>query len=266
FSHEHARYRAYRWNEDGLLGISDRHQRICFALALWNGHDPILKERLYGFTGNEGNHGEDVKEYYFYLDSTPTHSYMKSLYKYPQAAFPYAKLLEENARRGRLDPEYELADTGIFAENRYFDVLVEYAKNTPEDILIRITVSNRGPDPATLEVLPTVWFRNTWSWGCGDPRPSLRQRDAECVQLDEPYYGKRWLFAETNSEWLFTENESNAQRLWKIPNGHSWVKDAMHDYIVRGCPHCTNPAREGTKAAARHRLSVAPGESEVIRL
>src|SRR5687768_14922004 len=173
FPHDQARSRAYRWNEDGLLGISDRHQRICFALALWNGRDPILKERLFGLTGSEGNHGEDVKEYYFYLESTPTHSYMKGLYKYPQAPFPYAELVEENRHRGRNEPEFELADTGVFTDNRYFDVVVEYAKADCDDILVRITIANRGPEAATIDALPTIWFRNTWSWQDEVTRPSL---------------------------------------------------------------------------------------------
>ena len=208
FPHDHARSRAYRWNEDGIAGISDRHQKICFALALWNGRDPILKERLFGLTGNEGNHGEDVKEYYFYLDSTPTHSYMKYLYKYPQAAYPYEQLLEENRRRGRREPEFELIDTGVFAENRYFDVQVEYAKATPDDLLIRITVINRAPEPARLDVLPTLWFRNTWSWGTGAARPVLQRASGPqpVVEISEPSYGTRWLACEGSPELLFTEN------------------------------------------------------------
>ena len=199
FPHEQARSRAYRWNEDGLLGICDRHQKICFALALWNGRDRILKERLFGLTGNQGNHGEDVKEYYFYLDSTPTHSYMKALYKYPQAAFPYEQLLEENRRRTRNDPEFELGDTGVFRESRYFDVYVEYAKSTPEDILVRILAVNRGPEAAPLDVLPTVWFRNVWSWGGSNgsdsvAKPGMRKVAPGTIELDEAYYGKRWLY------------------------------------------------------------------------
>jgi hypothetical protein len=201
FPHDHARSRAYRWNEDGLAGISDRHQFMCFALALWNGRDPILKERLFGLTGNEGNHGEDVKEYYFYLDSTPTHSYMKYLYKYPQTEFPYARLVEENRRRGRQDPEFELLDTGVFDQDRYFDVFVEYAKAASDDLLIRIEIVNRGPEPAELTVLPTVWFRNTWSWGLDVRRPRLRKgdslaaggHDVSVVELAHDYYGRRRL-------------------------------------------------------------------------
>jgi hypothetical protein len=241
FPHDHARSRAYRWSEDGLAGICDRHQRICFALALWNGRDPILKERLFGLTGNEGNHSEDVKEQYFYLDSTPTHSYMKCLYKYPQAEFPYADLLAENRRRTRADPEYELLDTGVFAQSRYFDVFVEYAKVAPEDILIRVVVCNRGPETATLHVLPTAWFRNRWSWGHTEERPELR---AGCggIELDEPYYGRRWLYTTGNPELLFTENESNAPRLW----GYG-VFQRRHRGI-----HCARQPGGGQSRAARH--------------
>ena len=214
--HDHARSKAYRWNEDGIAGISDRHQKICFALALWNGHDPILKERLFGLTGNEGNHGEDVKECYYYLDSTPTHSYMKFLYKYPQAEFPYARLVEENRSRDKQDRELELVDTGVFAENRYFDVFVEYAKASVEDILARITVVNRGPDAATLHLLPTVWFRNVWSWAPGATKPGLRRCSSESavLELNEPTYGKRWMVFEGSPDLLFTENNTNNRRLY----------------------------------------------------
>src|SRR6516225_843124 len=204
--HDHARSRAYRWNEDGIAGICDRHQYICFALALWNGRDPILKERLFGLTGNEGNHGEDCKECYFYVDSTPTHSYMKYLYKYPQGEFPYEKLLEENRNRGRDQKEFELTDTGVFNESRYFDVFVEYAKASCEDILIQITVANRGPETDTLHLLPTIWFRNTWSWGKGIDRPELRAASADTIELDDLQYGKRWLTCGGTPELLFTEN------------------------------------------------------------
>ena len=217
--HDHARSRAYRWNEDGLAGICDRHQKICFALALWNGRDPILKERLFGLTGNEGNHAEDVKECYFYLDNTPTHSYMKYLYKYPQKAFPYEDLLAETRRRGRGQPEYELTDTGVFDENRYFDVVVEYAKGSPEDILVRIEVANRGPEAAELHVLPTMWFRNTWSWGRGDPRPELHAVSDSDIELNEPQYGRRWLRAGGSPELLFTENETNTRKLFGYVDG-----------------------------------------------
>ena len=216
FPHDHARSRAYRWNEDGLAGICDRHQRICFAIALWNRRDPILKERLFGLGGNEGNHGEDVKEYYFYLDSTPTHSYMRFLYKYPQAEFPYAQLVEENRRRGKDSPEFELLDTGVFAEDRYFDVEVEYAKADPEDLLISIHVSNRGPQAADIDLLPTIWFRNTWSWQHPAERP-LATADvgaARAIALVEPMYNERWLHCEGAPALLFTENETNYARLY----------------------------------------------------
>ncbi len=203
-AHDHARSKAYRWNEDGIAGISDRHQKICFSVAMWNGRDPILKERLFGLTGNEGNHGEDCKECYFYLDSTPTHSYMKYLYKYPQAAFPYQRLVEENRNRGRDAREFELIDTGVFEESRYFDVFVEYAKASGDDILIKVNVANRGPEAAELHLLPTIWFRNTWSWGQDVRRPKLRAVSENTIELDEPQYGKRWLACEGASELLFT--------------------------------------------------------------
>src|SRR6476659_11460225 len=213
FPHEHARSRAYRWNEDGLAGISDRHQRICFALALWNGRDPILKERLFGLTGSEGNHGEDVKECYFYTDSTPTHSYMKFLYKYPQAAFPYSDLVEENRRRGKDQPEYELINTGVFDADRYFDVFVEYAKESPEEVLIQISIHNRGPEPAEIHVLPTLWFRNRWSWNGSTRRPSLHAIDGQAgaVQAGEDELGIRYFYCDEDPQLLFTENETNAR-------------------------------------------------------
>jgi hypothetical protein len=275
FPHDHARSRAYRWGEDGLGGISDRHQRVCFALALWNGRDPILKERLFGLTGNEGNHGEDVKEYYFYLDSTPTHSYMKFLYKYPQAAFPYTQLVEENRKRGKRDPEFELMDTGVFEENRYFDVFMEYAKASPEHILIKITAWNRGPEEAQLDLLPTMWFRNLWSWGHKHARPKLwRVNDypegdhpgAAVVAAQEDRYGARWLLAEGAAEMLFTENETNMERLFGIPNGTPYVKDSFNDYLLHGARDAVNPAQLGTKCAAHYRARIAPGASVTLRL
>src|SRR6476469_857111 len=219
FPHDHARSRAYRWGEDGLGGISDNHQRLCFAVALWNGRDPILKERLFGLTGHEGNHGEDVKEYYFYLDSTPTHSYMKYLYKYPQAAYPYGDLVETNRRRSRQELEYELLDTGVFDEDRYFDVFVEYAKASAEDILVQITVYNRGPEAAKLHVLPTVFFRNVWSWEEGAPRPELRQEGdtGAVIAASHPDLGQRFFYAEGANALLFTENETNTERLFSRP-------------------------------------------------
>jgi len=266
FPHDHARSRAYRWNEDGLLGISDRHQRICFALALWNGRDPILKERLFGLTNAEGNHGEDVKECWFYLDATPTHSYLKALYKYPHAEYPYAQLLAENRRRERGQPEYELLDTGVFDDGRYFDVFVEYAKADVEDILIEITVFNRGPEEARIDLLPTIWYRNTWSWD-GSERPALAADGASGrIRADVPEYGPRWLHAEPDAELLFTENETNMERMFQSPNPSPYVKDAFHAYLVGGRADAVNPARRGTKAAAWTRLAVAAGGSARVRL
>src|SRR6266446_9369108 len=268
-SHDQARSRAYRWNEDGLAGISDRKQNICFALALWNERDPILKERIFGLTGNEGNHGEDVKEYYFYLDSTPTHSYMKYLYKYPQAEFPYGQLVEENRRRGKNQPEFELLDTGVFNEDRYFDVFVEYAKADTEDILVKITVANRGPEAVSLRLLPTVWFRNTWSWGGRERRPELHQASPApnpVIELNHDQPGNRWLHCEGSPELLFTENETNARRLFGVENRTAYVKDGINDYVVHGSADAVNPEHAGTKAAAHYKLTVGAGETVVIRL
>ncbi len=265
FPHDHARSRAYRWNEDGLAGLCDRHQKICFAVALWNGRDPILKERPFGLTNSEGNHGEDVKEYWFYLDATPTHSYGKVLYKYPQAEYPYARLLEENRRRGPAEPEYELLDTGIFAESRYFDVFVVYAKGSPEDVLIEITAFNRGPEAAELDLLPTIWFRNTWSWD-GSARPSLAAAPQGPIVLDEPTYGRRYLHCAPGSELLFTENDTNTERIFGVPNALPYVKDAFHRYVVEGRKDAVNPARRGTKAAARQRGMIPAGGSARMRL
>jgi hypothetical protein len=276
FPHEHARSRAYRWGEDGIGGISDRHQILCFAIALWNGRDSILKERIFGLTNSEGNHGEDVKEYYFYLDSTPTHSYMKFLYKYPQWEFPYRQLLEENRRRGQGDVEFELIDTGVFAENRYFDVLVEYAKSSSEDILIRLTATNRGPEAADLHLLPTLWFRNTWSWGQGAPgdrpeRPSLRERagvepGTAVVEAVCREYGTRYLVCKAPGEMLFTENETNLQRLFGVENPTPFVKDGIGECVIRGRREAVNPDQMGTKAAARYRFTIAPGGNVTIKL
>jgi hypothetical protein len=265
--HDQARSKAYRWNEDGIAGISDRHQKICFAVALWNGRDPILKERLFGLTGNEGNHGEDCKECYYYLDSTPTHSYMKYLYKYPHAAYPYQRLVEENRNRGRDQREFELADTGVFDEGRYFDVFVEYAKDGPENILVRISVANRGPEAAEIHLLPTVWFRNTWSWGYDVRKPSLKlcNEDPAVMELTEPDYGKRWLLAEGAPELVFTENETNAGRLYGQPNG-SVSKDGINDYVVHGALNAVSADRKGTKAAAYYRITVAAGDTATVRL
>jgi hypothetical protein len=266
-SHDHSRSRAYRWGEDGLAGISDDKQQLCFAVALWNGKDPILKERLFGLTNSEGNHGEDVKEYYFYLDSTPTHSYMKYLYKYPQAAYPYDDLVKTNRNRGRQGLEYELLDTGVFNQDRYFDVFVEYAKASPEDILIQITVTNRGPEPATLHVLPTIWFRNTWSWGGDVPRPVLKQIEGNGpIAVSHAELGERFFYAEGAQTLLFTENETNTERLVHVPNRTPYVKDGIHNYIVRGRQTAVNPEKTGTKAVAHYPLTVAAGASEVLRL
>jgi hypothetical protein len=268
FPHAHARSRAYRWNEDGLAGMSDRHQRICFALALWNGRDEMLKERLFGVSGKEGNHGEDVKECYYYLDNTPTHSYMKYLYKYPQRAFPYAELVQESQRRTRLDPEYELLDTGIFDDDRYFDVFVEYAKAAAEDILIRITAINRAPEAATLHLLPTIWFRNRWSWRPGFPKPRLHASSTHdnIIALKEPYYGQRWLICEQDPELLFTDNETNAHCLFNVEISPRYAKDGINDRVVGGLLDSVNPAREGTKASAWYVRELAAGESVTWRL
>ncbi len=277
FPHEHARSRAYRWNEDGMAGISDRNQYLCFALALWNGKDRILKERLYGLSGTQGNHGEDVKEYYFYLDSTPTHSYMKMLYKYPQKVFPYAELISESMRRGYKDPEYELLDTGIFNEDRYFDVFVEYAKADQEDILIKISVHNRGPEAASCHVLPTVWFRNTWSWGYPDgpmkdveEKPHLMrvegQKENSIIAAHHSDLGVYYLYAEGAPELLFTENETNHHLLWGTSNASPYVKDAFHRYLIDGEKNAVNPKMEGTKGTALYFQEIPPGKSVSFRL
>jgi mannosylglycerate hydrolase MGH1-like protein/glycosyl hydrolase family 63 len=268
FSHDQARSRAYRWNEDGIAGISDRRQTVCFALALWNEQDPILKERLFGLTGNEGNHGEDVKEYYFYLDSTPTHSYMKYLYKYPQRAYPYGQLVEVNRARGKQDAEFELADTGVFDGNRYFDVFVEYAKASSEDILIKITAINRGDVSAPLHLLPTIWFRNTWSWSPDAEHPMLCKLAGHraAIALEHPESGRRTLRAEGEPDLLFAENETNARRLFGVDNRSPFVKDGINDFVVNGAAGAVNPMQTGTKAACHYRGSVAPGAAMVVRL
>jgi hypothetical protein len=275
FPHDHARSRAYRWGEDGLLGITDRECRLCFSLALWNGRDPILKERLFGLTGPEGNHGEDVKELYYYLDSTPTHSWMRALYKYPQAAFPYARLLDENRRRGLAGREFELPDTGIFDEGRYFDIQAEYAKSAPDHILIRLTVSNRGPDPATLHLLPTLWFRNLWTWGCTrehvSEKPELRLTGTGSMAADHENLGNfEFRFAPSSGGVqpvaLFTENETNASRLWGAGNASPYVKDAFHRYVVDGEKAAVNPAQTGTKAALLYALEIPAGAGQTVDL
>ncbi|MBD2462699.1 glucosidase [Oscillatoria sp. FACHB-1407] len=274
FPHDQARSRAYRWGEDGIAGISDNHQRLCFAIALWNGVDPILKERFFGLTGNQGNHGEDVKEYYFYLDSTPTHSYMKMLYKYPQAEFPYARLVEENQRRGRRDPEFELINTGVFDDNRYFDVLVEYAKATTDDILIQISITNRGDEAKPIHLLPTLWFRNTWTWNHSE-KPVLRAVQSNTsvgvVEALHPQLGQFHLYCNTtNGEpsipLLFTENETNFQRIFGVENASPYVKDGINNYVVQGQTDAVNPAQVGTKAAAYYTLTIGAGETQTIQL
>jgi hypothetical protein len=275
FTHDQARSRAYRWGEDGLGGISDDHQRLCFALALWNGQDPILKERAFGLANSEGNHGEDVKEYYFYLDSTPTHSYMKYLYKYPQAAYPYTDIVTTNRGRGKHEPEYELLDTGVFDDNRYFDVFVEYAKASPDDVLIRISVCNRGPDAAPLHVLPTLWFRNTWSQAGGGSKPALtkvgfaghavvhaRHSDAMFQESLADYF----LYCDADVPLLFTENETNNARLFGSANASPYVKDGIHNFVVHGEATAVNPAHEGTKVSAHYQVSVGAGKTQVIKL
>lgn len=275
FPHDHARSRVYRWGEDGLLGFTDRECRVCFAIALWNGRDPILKERLFGLTGPEGNHGEDVKECYFYLDATPTYSYCKALYKYPQAEFPYSRLVTENARRGKLDPEFELADTGLFDGGRYFDVQVEYAKASPDDLLIRITVSNRGPEPARLHLLPTLWARNTWSWGTRHegywPRPKFAVAGPGQVTAEHASLGTFVLAAGPGSDGrpptlLFTENETNRERLYQVADAVPYVKDAFHDYLIHGKTDAANPAQTGTKTAAVYLLDIPVGGEAVVCL
>jgi hypothetical protein len=270
FSHDQARSRAYRWGEDGLAGISDDHQNLCFALALWNGKDPILKERLFGLTNSEGNHGEDVKEYYFYLDSTPTHSYMKYLYKYPQRAFPYDDLVATNKKRTRHDFEFELLDTGIFEGDRYFDVFVEYAKQSPEDILIKISIWNRGPEPASLHILPTLWFRNTWTYSEGGPRPLLRRlaslAGAHVVSASHPELGQRFLYCEGETPLLFTENETNNKRLFGTANQAPYVKDGINNCVVQGNLAEVNPGGKGTKVSPHYGLTILPGQCEVVRL
>lgn len=275
FTHDQARSRAYRWGEDGIAGISDNHQVLCFGLALWNGRDPILKERLFGVTNSEGNHGEDVKEYYFYLDSTPTHSYMKYLYKYPQAAYPYAELVDINRRRTRQEMEYELLDTGVFADDRYFDVFVEYAKAEPQDMLIRITVINRGPETAELQLLPTLWFRNTWSWAGGGAKPLLRNIGttgcgvivaSHADELFRESLDDCYLYCEGDAELLFTENETNNERLFGTPNAGPYVKDGINRFVVSGEQGAVNPEQTGTRAAARYRLTLEGGKSATVLL
>ena len=271
FTHDQSRSRAYRWSEDGLGGICDSQQLLCFALTLWNGRDPILKERAFGLTGHEGNHGEDVKEAYFYLDATPSHSYLHYRYKYPQRAYPYHRLLQENARRGRDQPPFQLIDTGIFNENRYFDIDVIYAKSNPETMLCRIRVTNRGPEAASLHLLPTLWFRNTWSWGYGTQRPQLIVADQteDIAWAIEGYcsgLGTYCLYGRNEAQLLFTENDSNTEKLWGQPNASRYVKDAFHRAVIDGEKQAVNPAMKGSKAAAWHRLRIEAGADACIEL
>ena len=273
FPHDQARSKVYRWNEDGLAGLCDKEQRLCFALALWNEHDPILKERLFGLTGSEGNHGEDVKEYYYYLDSTPSHSYMKMLYKYPQAAFPYGQLVEENRRRGKFELEYELLDTGVFNENRYFDILVEYAKNGPDDILIQISAANRGPEAAPLHLLPTLWYRNTWNWGYDDRKPNLSTgqpvpspSSQSLIKGQHHSLGDSYLYCDGATELLFTNNETNNERIYGTPDSTPFVKDGINNYIVNSQTGAVDPAQTGTKAAAHYIVMIEPGATVSIKL
>ena len=270
FSHDQARSRAYHWGEDGIAGFSDDKQILCFALALWNGKDPILKERMFGLTNSEGNHGEDVKEYYFYLDNTPTHSYMKYLYKYPQAEYPYSNLIETNRRRSRGATEYELLDTAVFDEDRYFDVFVEYAKESPTDILIQVSICNRGSEAATVDALPTLWYRNIWAWWPDAVKPSLRKvaapGDIRTIAASDSKLGDYFLYCEGKPSLLFTENETNNQRLFGSPNAAPYVKDGINDFVVAGRREAVNPRQEGTKAAAHYKLHVGPGETAIVRL
>ena len=276
FSHQDSLSRAYRWGEDGIAGICDNHQRLCFALAFWNEQDPIIKEKMFGLTGSQGNHGEDVKEYYFYLDNTPTHSYMKYLYKYPQSEYPYANLVQENQRRGFNDPEYELLDTGIFDKDKYFDIFIEYAKNTDEDILIRVTAYNRAQEEKPLHILPTLWFRNTWSWFKDAQKPVLKIYDQNdnysIIEADDSSLGKRWLYcnnpvrANSSSPLLFTENETNTELLFGQPNSSPYVKDGINNYVVNDNKGAVNPDRIGTKFAPHYQLSIPPGESRTVEL
>src|ERR1700761_3657766 len=268
FSHDQARSRAYRWGEDGLAGVCDEKQRLCLAIALWNERDPMLKERMFGLTNAEGNHGEDVKECYFYLDAMPTSSYLRMLYKYPQAEFPYADLVAVNGARGMSEPEYELLDTGIFDEGRYFDVEVEYAKAAPEDLLLQVTVHNRGPQDAVLHVLPTLWFRHTWSWAGGTERPVLRTVPAgggSVIRADDSERGPRWLCADAAVPVLVTENETNNERVFGSANETPYVKDGIDRAVVHGEASAVNPAGTGTKAALHYRLSVPAGGSTTVR-
>jgi hypothetical protein len=265
-THDMARSKAYRWGEDGIAGICDDQQRLCFSVALWNGQDPILKERLFGLSNREGNHGEDVKEYYYYLDNTPTHSYMKMLYKYPQQAFPYNQLIEENARRTHQQSEFELIDTGVFDDDRYYDVFVEYAKASPDDVLIQLTICNRGPQDATLHVLPQLWFRNTWSWGHDTDRPRLTVGTQRAIHISHKTLGNRCLFYDQQPDLLFCDNETNTERLYHSYAGDRFFKDGINDYLVHSYERAINPAMQGTKAAMHYTLTIPAGQQQTVRL
>src|SRR6266542_3221797 len=264
--HDHARSRAYRWGEDGIAGISDDQQRLCLSLALWNGKDPILKERIFGLTNNEGNHGEDAKELYYYLDATPTHSYLKMLYKYPQREFPYGRLVEENRRRGKDQPEFELLDTDIFDDDRYFDVFVEYAKADAEDILMLVTVHNRGPETATIHLLPQLWFRNAWSWKPGAKKPQLSLGRSGTVSVKHAELGDYTLHCEGKPDLVFCDNETNTRRLYGQSDAQGFFKDGFDEYVVHGNQSAVNPNRTGTKAGALYRLTIPAGGSSSVRL
>ncbi len=264
--HDQARSRAYRWGEDGLGGFGDRQGQLCFALALWNGRDSILKERLFGLTNGQGNHGEDVKEYYFYLDNTPTHSYMRWLYKYPQQAFPYTQLVEENAQRNKYQPEFELLDTGVFDQDHYFDVVAEYAKASADDLCIRIHVTNRGAETAAIDVLPTLWFRNIWTWTGSNKQAQISKSADGIIKANNQHYGDFWLFCNRNPPLLFTENETNLQRLYGSTNASPYVKDAFHEYIIHNQQDAINPKQIGTKVAAHYHLEIAAGQTQTIQL
>ncbi len=265
FPHDHARSRAYRWGEDGLAGFCDDHCEMCLGVALWNERDPILKERVFGLNNEEGNHGEDVKECYWYLDALPTHSYLKMLYKYPQREFPYAQLVEENRRRGKLDPEFELVDTGVFDDNRYFDVFVEYAKAAPTDVLMQITIHNRGPEAARLHVLPQLWFRNIWSWRAGFVKPDLSEIDPNTIAAMHESLGRYHWYLDGQAELLFTENDTNERRLFGMTDARGYFKDAFHEYLIENNKAAVNPEHRGTKAAAHYAVSIPAGSSTIIR-
>src|SRR6266404_6129407 len=270
FPHDHARSRAYRWNEDGIGGISDYKGRLCLAFAFWNERDPFLKERIFGVNGPEGNHGEDVKELYWYVDSTPSHSFMRMVYRYPQARFPYEELVAQSGARSKMEGEFEIGNTNAFAEKRYFDIEFEYAKADAHDILIRVSAKNCGPEPAPLHLLPTIWFRNTWSWDRTQPKPTLRKTADDghvaAITASHPALGDYDLFCDSVDDLFFTENESNSERLWSVPNLSPFVKDSINDRVVQGKMDTVNPEQTGTKAAAHYKFNIPAGETISIRL